>query len=1696
MKKLSLLLAAIVALAAGNAAAEETRPIYLMVAPHDLYDSLNWYIGERAKAHQEVEFAIVDTKTQIYDVADYDFRKSGSSRCRNAAESIHKYLRQYYKDHPTLKYVVLGGVWYDATDFKGKGQVYFQNDNSPVTLDNAIPGIFCPFLSSLGGAYPTDMFYGCLEEKGTYPWDANGDGQYMGEEECREKQVDVLPDVAVARLSFIPRPEFKHADGTMLNQHEMITNFVRKLQRAEAPDFAGRAKYGTEGSWVIGSDPNSAGNMDRQEFEFYDFAPNMGDPRSANKHGDEEAMSRRDLKGIAEKHPILQCKTLNDSAKTARGKTYENVSTDFFHSDMDYAWVYSHGWALGGSYFSANAFSSHNGLLKFFNACIPCETGMVDYYQSSNGKTYINWCLGSSGLMSPNGGFLASVCNSRYGMDGENAVNGLKWFMDQHYAHKHEPAGEAWLNAIRDQHNKYFGKAPWMVQRNYAILMFHGDPLVKMADEKDATIPGPTWNELQVVKNATISSTSLTFDKQVAMMSAALTGSGELSISGAKPHEFRVMDYLTAPAGADLTIAAMGGVGKGVVFSDGEKGKLTLDTPDYFYLGGLENASELALTGHGAVVEAGELKNVEAITFNGKERTGAPNILRSRTKGALKSFPTLALKDTAVELQTYEPFEGATSPSISLDNADLIVGQNPFWGLSGYGQTLPGNLSLANGSKLTAKTTKEVLLDTMSITSTGANNALMSASGGVFCLKGTTTVAIAPGTTFTVNAEFKDVGSGKLVFVSPNATAANPAKVDLANAKLAGAIELGENVLLADPTVITYTPGMVLQLGKKYFFPNQAESPCVVNVSGNVTLGSSFFANSTTEYVFRGANDNASLTASSLAIVGATRFELPLTVQTLSVSGEFGCTKTLTCPDVVIEQGGTLRLQGEPAPTTKIVLRDGAIVKPVMTTKTTLDIYDRPVVSDAIDQLVLNDGVGFTFEGGVLLDASAVQEMLAKDPDYAHDIISGEGRMWTIADFAHIAVQNHEAVLGTDMWLGSLQIASASGLIKGPYAADAMTDEFVWGEATWTGAEEKTFSWTSVKLDYGATGTLTVRNAADTTIIADEYVALQTLTFLQGEGLSPNVTFVSDWVVEVPDLDFSALTGSVMIKGPITGRIHTAPRTTIHSVTGATLLLHSGDSVTIDDLDECELTIDPASTGALYVRDTALLANKMTLFDMAEAPLSGFYVYAINEAGDVNEAVEFYYDAERKKLCSRPLGGLRATVDGSNAFTALDWQNAAGQSVTVTDWSQVEEVVLTVSGTASINLDAAPTTKINVQGSGTLTIAASGDASVKLPTVLAIDGATLKVEGDILPNLDEAKGSGSLVLATGARTNYPMTVIACPANELSGGITINEGSEFAAVFSGGMNLWDRGSWAKLKGNGKLVFASNNGTKHRVFSPRNTWGADLSFGCYVELLYPYHGSSGSLNAPTYTYGFKNLEGNAQIGIEPGGNMSRALLYYEITQTTTTTWSGIPEYIRLAGNNTGTFHQFVVKGNGSVDARLTYTGSCPTGRPIFSGNTPYPAGAATWDHTLTVDSSGVLELDGRWSGAIVNKGLVLLGPNATLAYAEGGASPLNGRIGAGSTGVCDLTRITKGDSLKYDVSVPGTIRFSVENLYSKVPVCALTDNLQPGKPIKLVAVDPKGNTAERIVTANDITTGNDWQKILNWRGPVTAPKVLFK
>ncbi len=85
-------------------AVDDTKPIYLIIAPHDLYNDWVWYADERAKNHPEINFDVIDTQT-IYN--EYPYRNVrqpttgpitdlADTESRYPCESIYKWLVNYY----------------------------------------------------------------------------------------------------------------------------------------------------------------------------------------------------------------------------------------------------------------------------------------------------------------------------------------------------------------------------------------------------------------------------------------------------------------------------------------------------------------------------------------------------------------------------------------------------------------------------------------------------------------------------------------------------------------------------------------------------------------------------------------------------------------------------------------------------------------------------------------------------------------------------------------------------------------------------------------------------------------------------------------------------------------------------------------------------------------------------------------------------------------------------------------------------------------------------------------------------------------------------------------------------------------------------------------------------------------------------------------------------------------------------------------------------------------------------------------------------------------------------------------------------------------------------------------------------------------------------------------------------------------
>lgn len=452
---------------------------YVVIAPKNYVDLWTWYIGERQKAHPNVTFAVKSAE-EIY--RDYPYNAANTDgNPRNAAESIHAYIG--VQKGKGTKYFVLGGNWfdaqYDATSGSGQAPRQFKDGSSP-SLDNAIPGIVTyPRVEKKNGfamtVNPSDLYFAChyISEGAKYAWDPNGDGVYCGLKEVNPDNMcdyrHFQPEVVVARMDFTPG--YWQEDGKNLNYSQLVTNYVAKLARGEAKDFAGRDKYAVWISYCKGYDEK-------------------GDPDVTGvMHARGEAIEQ--YRKAAEVEYYTYTKAIEDDEIEAK-----RMVADVAAKNWEVFLPFGHGTPDGFAGFDTYDFKDSTVIMKFFMANVPCFTGSTTSETSG----------AQVALSNPNGGSLVSVNNTSFGWASPSGIKErylgvsdelVDWCLDA-YIKEGQTAGESWRKAIATYSPRVFTPettAEEIAKRGhtgdedcvYAAIveeMLFGDPLIQIGKSR------------------------------------------------------------------------------------------------------------------------------------------------------------------------------------------------------------------------------------------------------------------------------------------------------------------------------------------------------------------------------------------------------------------------------------------------------------------------------------------------------------------------------------------------------------------------------------------------------------------------------------------------------------------------------------------------------------------------------------------------------------------------------------------------------------------------------------------------------------------------------------------------------------------------------------------------------------------------------------------------------------------------------------------------------------------------------------------------------------------------------------------------------------------------------------------------------------------------------------------------------------
>ncbi len=761
---------------------------YILISPPAYTTQWQTYLNARAEQRPDVTF-VLKNAADIYRA--YPFNPDNTAGvARNPAESIHQFLREDVKANPAgTTYVVLGGSWVNAWNITSADDA---------TLQTKIPGIIAK-AAKLYSHYPlTDMFYACLDvDTGKYPWDGNANKNYADSNELGNGANDYNPDIVVSRIPL---------RSSKLSEADVITAFTAKVARAEAADFPGRHRYYSAGGQLDTTYSASSDNFLRTEQEFYDGGLNQFDPARSSNFVDCEVVPRRSLKNmLATRRPVLGGNPLFPYSWSAAYATQSEAVTDFFSKDREYTEYRDHGSStyLYGGLVTVDRHLNSTGLSRIILAGYSCMTGYIDGDKVT---------LAESEIVSQNGGAVASVHNSRFGLsyagkgasDEDGLSSTLQYRIKQQLMNADYDIGTAWLKTRQDYCTKTGGQQRFVMFEQLLL----GDPLMALPPAVGAA----TWTGSEDCSQ-NLGYTSLTATAGTTITSTNLV---------------KVMQGLTVTGAGNFTFAADGGVGSGVTFAETGTHTLTLASPSKGYFAQPTNATEVAITGSGITLDLGSTTpTFTTLTLNGGEsetpKTG--NIIRGTTEGQLTRFLPLTVENTEVLFATRDAFKGAgENAKVTVTNGTVGFLTNPNVGLQ-YGRW--------DGFYCPVKLTdSSIVVDTTQTAAFGSSSApgltidafgesaISTIRGGKITLFGTTTVNVHDGARLTIGALFSsftlnDGTTGKLELNNRGGTVV----VD-SNADLAGEVTINGGTLhlsslpLANVTKLTLTGNVKLILPK------------------------------------------------------------------------------------------------------------------------------------------------------------------------------------------------------------------------------------------------------------------------------------------------------------------------------------------------------------------------------------------------------------------------------------------------------------------------------------------------------------------------------------------------------------------------------------------------------------------------------------------------------------------------------------------------------------------------------------------------------------------------------------------------------------------------------------------------------------------------------------------------------------------
>lgn len=773
----------------------------VIVAPPDLRTAWDDYADARRRARPDWTVRVVGTD-EIY--RDYPF--GAAQPCRNAAESIHAFLRDAAAQG--TDHVLLGGAWLDAQ--RPDDAVFFETGER-LSLSNCVPGVRArPYVAEKCDAVPSDLFFACLDDAANgidHPWDPNGNGVYLDEEEWAD--CDIAADLAVGRFAPVP---FDDGSGILPTPAQLIMNYAAKVARGAGMSFSGADRVGLVSEFLWASAPKAGPALGRPHPEqaFFDEVPNVWTAAHPATVTDGEWATRETLRTvIAPRWPVAAVESLHaNDARTLfspRHPTRAAARTAFFAQDLVAALCRTHGSAqTAGRDVTRARVAAATGLALFYEFAVPCHTGAVDAtYTNAVGNCVLLPSLGMAATASPRGGALAGLHNASYGWGvGEDVGRALS---DGYSA----TLGYLTLRRLFEARDATCGLAALRARQQYVLdYMPKKQQLVALCEQLflgDSSVALPDAG----VPTGTLPADGCLAD-DVALVAAAC-GGGRV----AGPGRMRVMGELRC-AGTGLELAAGGGVGGRVAFTGVSPGTLTLAGEEAFYVGGVSNCVALVLGGAAKTVDlSGAGSPPAAVSVTG---AAATNTLRC-TRADNLAATTLDVSGATLRLETAEAFGEGETPLAVVTNGVLEVAESPLAGWDDEAERWARPLVLQDATLRICG--KRAYAWGRRVGASPAPFALYAAGraaveGTAVDLVGTTRVDVAAGGCLTLDADVRDVEAGRMLFSGAGRVVARR------RTALAGHVEVARGVTLdLEETPLAVT-ALVVRAGAVVRIPSEA----------------------------------------------------------------------------------------------------------------------------------------------------------------------------------------------------------------------------------------------------------------------------------------------------------------------------------------------------------------------------------------------------------------------------------------------------------------------------------------------------------------------------------------------------------------------------------------------------------------------------------------------------------------------------------------------------------------------------------------------------------------------------------------------------------------------------------------------------------------------------------------------------------